>query len=148
MNAVLIQGSGYHDGQFAGDLADQGLRHIDIALHGLLYVLAVGIVLSVENADAVHADDVSPLEIVHGAALIDDGFLLLCRYFRIGQLGNAACVHGYVSVSRQFLFHISCRQNGSFAHHMIHSGKDAVIAGHNTGNTRSQQRCGDGYDET
>ena len=137
VNPVFVQGGCHHDGQFPGDFADQGLRYIDIALHGLLDIFPVGIVLSVENADAVHADEVPALEIVHGAALIDDGLFLLRRCLRIGELGDAAGIHGYIPVSGQLLFHAPCRQDRRFAHHVIHSGKDAAVAGNDAGNARS-----------
>ena len=42
----------------------------------------VRIVLPVKDADAVNAYDISSLEIVHGAALLNDALLLVCGYFR------------------------------------------------------------------
>ena len=84
MDTIGIQRSRHHNGQFSGNLTDQWLRHENIALHGLFYVFAVRIIVSVKNADAVRPDDISPLKIVHGTALVNDGLFFIRRHFRVG----------------------------------------------------------------
>ena len=84
MDSVCVQRSGHHDGQLSCDFADQRLRYINIALHGLLHIFPVGIILAIENTDAVHADNISPLEVVHGTAFVYDGFFLLGSQSLIG----------------------------------------------------------------
>ena len=77
VNAAGIKRSGNHNGQFACDFTYQRLRHVDIALHGLLYIFPVRIILAVKNADAVHSDDIPALEIVHGGTFLNNGFLFI-----------------------------------------------------------------------
>ncbi len=77
VNAAGIKRSGNHDGQFACDFTYQRLGHIYIALHGLFYIFPVRIILAVKNADAVHSDNIPALEIVHGSAFLDNGFLFI-----------------------------------------------------------------------
>ena len=133
VDSVFIKWSRNHNGQLSGNLADQRLRYIDIALHGLLHIFTVRIILSVKNADAVKTNNISPLKIVHGTALVDNGTLLIKRYGRIGQLRDAACVHSHVFVSGQLLLHTLRGQNGGFTHHVVYSGDGAVIVRYDAG---------------
>ena len=129
-----------HDRQFPCDLADQRLRYIDIALHGLFDIFPVGIILPVKDADPIHTNDISALEIVHGGALTDDGLFLLQRYRRIGQLRDAACIHGNILVSRQFVLNTSCRLDCRFAHHLLHCGECACVVCRNAEHSHRKQR--------
>ena len=128
-----IDGRGYHDGQVPCDLADQGFGYIDVPLHGLHDIFPVGVVLAVKNADAVRADDIAPLKAVHLDALFDDRAFFLQRHRCVGQLGNAAGIHGDIFVSGQLLFNPLRRQDGSFAHHLFHCDKRASVSGRNAG---------------
>ncbi len=113
--AAGVDRRSHHDGQLSRHLADQGLGHIDIALHRLLDVFPAGVVVAVKNADAVGADDVAPLEAVHPDALIHYGAFFLHRHSGVGQLRNVARVHGYILVGRQLLADARRRQNSGFA---------------------------------
>ena len=117
----------HHDRQLPGDFADQRFRYIDVSRHGLFYVLPVRIILSVENAVAVHADDVAPLEAVHPDAFVHNGLFFRHGHRRIRQLGYVSRVHGYVFIGREFLFNAFCRQYGSFAHHLVYRGDGAFV---------------------
>ena len=148
VNSLCIERRGHHDGQIAGDFADQRLRHIDIALHGLLYILAVRIVFAVKDTDAVCTDDISPLEIMHGGALVNDGFLNIDGYIGIRKLWNTACIRCDIFVSHQFLFHAFRSQNGGFAHHVVHGSYGTFVIWNNTGETHGNQRRQNGQNET
>ena len=52
LNTVLPQGSGHHNGQLSGDLADGGSGDVGIALDGLLEVFTVGVTVAVKQTDA------------------------------------------------------------------------------------------------
>lgn len=133
MAPARIERRGHHDGQLPCDLTDQRLRNINIALHGLPYVFPIRVVLAVENADAVGADDVAALEAVHGHALVDDGALFLLRCVIVRQLRDAAGVHGHVLVGRQLLLNALSREHCGFAHHLVYGGDSAPIAQGATG---------------
>ena len=137
---VGIEGGGHHDGQLAGNFADEGLGHIDSALHGLLDILPVGGVLAVENAQAVGADDIAPLEAVHGGPLVNDGPLGFQRGIRVGQLGDAAGVHGHVFVGGELLLNPLRGQHGGFAHHLVHCGDGAAVVEGDAGGAHQYQR--------
>ena len=53
------------------------LGYVDIALHGLSDIFAVGIIFSVKNTDTVYTDDITPLEIVHGDAFVYNGLFFI-----------------------------------------------------------------------
>ena len=135
-----IEGGGHHDGQLAGDFAHQGLGHIDRALHGLLDVFPVGVVLAVEDAQAVGPDDIAPLEAVHGGALVDDGALGLHGGVRVGQLGDAAGVHGHIFIGGELLLHPLRGQHGGLAHHLVHCGNGAAVVQGDAGGAHQYQR--------
>ncbi len=84
LDSVGIKRRCYHNGEFSGNFADEWFRYIDIALHCLFYIFAVGIILAVENAEPVCTDNISPLEIVHGSPFIDNGLFLVERDIRVG----------------------------------------------------------------
>ena len=125
--ALVIDGRGHHDGQLPGNLADQGLGHVDAAAHSLLDVLPVGVVLPVKDAHAVQADNVAPLEAVHPDPLVNDGPLFLHRHGGVRQLGNAPGVHRHVLVGGQLLLDALRRQHGGFAEHPVHCGDGAAV---------------------
>ncbi len=137
---VLIEGGGHHNGQLPGNLADQGLRDIDRPRHGLLHILPVRVVLAVEDAAAVGADDVAPLKSVHLHPLVNDGPLFLRGYLIVGQLGDTACVHGYVLIGGQLLLDALRRQHGGLAHHLVHRGDCASVIQCNAGGSHQNQR--------
>ena len=137
--SVLVKRRGHHDGQLACDFADQGLGHIDAALHGLLHIFPVRVVVSIKNADAVGSDDVAPLEAVHGDALVDDGALFLQRHLVVGQLRDAAGIHGHVFVGGQLLLNALCRQHRRLAHHLVHRGDGAPVAERAAGHSHRDQ---------
>ena len=148
LDSVFIQGRRDHNGQFPGNFADQRFRNIDVALHGLFYIFAVGIILSVKNTDAVQADNISALEIVHGGAFIDNGLLFFNRYIRTGQLRNTAGVHSDVLVSGKFLLYPFRCQNGRFGHHMFYGGHCAVVVGYDAGDAGCDLPDQNGQNET
>ena len=138
--AVGIDRRGHHNGQLSGDLADQGLGDVDIPLHRLLDILPVGIVFPVKKADAIHADEIAPLEAMKADPFVHDGLLLLHRCDGIGQLGNAPRVHGHILIGNQFLFNALGSQDGGLAHHLLHCGKSAPVIQPDAGASHHEQR--------
>ena len=139
LGAAGVDGGRHYDGELAGDLADQGLGHVDRAAHGLLDILAVGVVLPVEDTDAVGADDVAPLEVVHVHARVDDGALLRHGHCLVGQLRDAAGVHGHIPVGSQLLLDALRRQHGGLAEHLVHRGDGAPVVEDDAGRTHRRQ---------
>ena len=138
--AAGVDGRGHDDGQLPCDLADQGLGHIHSAAHGLLHILPVRVVVSVKNAPAVEANDIAPLEAVHGHPLVNDAPLDLHRHHAVGQLGDAARIHGHILVRGQLLLHPLRRQHRGLAHHLVHRGDSAPVVESDAGCSHQEQR--------
>ncbi len=126
-----IKGCRHHNRQLPCNFADQRFRNIDIPLHGLLYILPVRIIISVEDADAVGVNDIAPLKAMQADPLVNDSALFIQRYKRAGQLRDAACVHGYIFVCGKFLFNTLGCQHRSLTHHLFYRGESAPVAQRN-----------------
>ncbi len=142
--AAEVDGGCHHNGQLAGNFADQRLGDVHIPCQGLLHILTVGVILSVKYTYAGDVDDVAPLKSVHADPLVNDGPLFLRGYLIVGQLGDTACVHGYVLIGGQLLLDPLRRQHGGLAHHFVHCCDGTSIIQRNAGGSHQDQGNQDG----
>ena len=145
---VRIEGRGHHNGQLSCDFTDERLGDIDISRHGLTDILPVGVVLSIENADAFRSDDIAPLETVKGHALVDNRALFLQRSVIVRQLRDAAGVYGHVLVGSQLLLNTLRRQHRCLTHHLVYGGDSAPVAQSAAGRSHRDQCDQDGCHQT